>query len=239
MPHKKNAKGDIGTSKVMSDSYNVNNIYLTEEGWVYRHYKRADKSRWWDEVICAGQVKTDITTPEEMIIHGVDQGYVSQTLNDIMDPVPQFMKSGDGYKDIDYKPHVYNDGQDLSKRAAAEADTIAATGDSHDNIPWKPINVDGVEKNNLELQIPEGWSGVSSPSDVEGYPEEPPYPGGAGDGGAGSGDGLGWTQRSGVKGGTPHGEDNPLGSPTAPLSTRPQYNHWDDNSGKILDAEIV
>ena len=57
MPHRKNAKGDLGTTKVASDSYDADNIYLSEEGWVYRHYKKSDKSLWWDEILVAGQVK--------------------------------------------------------------------------------------------------------------------------------------------------------------------------------------
>ena len=55
MPHRKNIVGDLGTTKVASDSYDIDNIYFTEEGWVYRHYKRSDKSKWWDEIIVAGE----------------------------------------------------------------------------------------------------------------------------------------------------------------------------------------
>ena len=195
MPHRKNAKGDIGFQKRMSDSTNINNVYLTEEGWVYRHYKRADKSRWYDEVIVAGQVKTDLSTPEDMVIHGVENAPVAHTLNDVPEDYPEFETGGGPLNvDIDYKPHV--SGDKLSARASAPADigvSVPATGKPWVNIPWDAINASDSEDGILDTQIPEGWSGVSSPSDVDEYPNEPPYPGGAGDGGAGSGDGIGWT----------------------------------------------
>lgn len=68
MPHRVNTKSDIGTAKKASDSRDMDNIYLTEEGWVYRHFKNSERSKWWDEIIVAGQV-----VPNE-VIHGVDNG---------------------------------------------------------------------------------------------------------------------------------------------------------------------
>ena len=56
MPQRINIVGDLGTTKVASDSYDIDNIYLTEEGWVYRHFKSTDQSRWWDEILVAGEV---------------------------------------------------------------------------------------------------------------------------------------------------------------------------------------
>lgn len=68
MPHRKNSKGDIGTAKKFSDSYDMDNIYLAEEGWVYRHFKNTKRTRWWDEIIVSGQVVPG------MEIHGVTNG---------------------------------------------------------------------------------------------------------------------------------------------------------------------
>ena len=214
MPHRKNAKGDIGFQKRMSDSTNINNVYLTEEGWVYRHYKRADKSKWYDEVIVSGQVKTDISTPFDMEVHGVPNQPVSKTLNDIPEIYPEFETGGGGLAtDIDLSPHVsvedkdewtgsvYGGGAEQSARATATVkpgQLMPATGDDFINTPWDAINVFNPERDELETQIPEGWSGTSSPSDVENYSDEPPYPGGAGDGGAGSGDGDGFDQSPSV-----------------------------------------
>ena len=56
MPQKSNIVGDLGTTKLASDSYDIDNIYLTDEGWVYRHFKSTDGSRYWDEIIVAGEV---------------------------------------------------------------------------------------------------------------------------------------------------------------------------------------
>ena len=49
-------KSDIGNAKKWSDTYDADNIYLSEEGWVYRHFKNTDRTLWWDEIIVAGQV---------------------------------------------------------------------------------------------------------------------------------------------------------------------------------------
>ena len=68
MPHRVNSKGDIGTAKKFSDSYDMDNIYLSEEGWVYRHFKNAERTLWWDEIIVAGQVHPGHK------IHNVDNG---------------------------------------------------------------------------------------------------------------------------------------------------------------------
>jgi hypothetical protein len=56
MPQKINIVGDLGTTKLASDSYDIDNIYLTEEGWVYRHFKSTDGSSYWDEILVAGEV---------------------------------------------------------------------------------------------------------------------------------------------------------------------------------------
>ena len=91
MPQKSNIVGDLGTTKVASDSYDVDNIYLSEEGWVYRHYKKADKSKWWDEIIVAGEVPAgdspEATNPPKL-------GTAA---------APTF-ESGDSIKDFEYSP---------------------------------------------------------------------------------------------------------------------------------------
>jgi hypothetical protein len=187
MPHRKNAKSDIGCAKVASDSLDIDNIYLTEEGWVYRHYKRADKSLWWDEIIVAGQVKTNISTPVDMVIHGVVNQPVSHTLNNKPDETPTF-EVGDTHNDEDYKPHEV--GYDRALGQVDMHNGIPATGIPFDRVPWAALGVTSPVKDDLSSQVPDGWSDVSSPSNVEDYPDEPPYTGGAGDGKAGSGDGI-------------------------------------------------
>ena len=92
MPQKTNIVGDLGTTKLASDSYDADNIYLSEEGWVYRHFKSTDESRWWDEIIVAGQVPAgdapQVTNPPKL-------GTVS---------APTF-EVGDGNYDWEYSTH--------------------------------------------------------------------------------------------------------------------------------------
>ena len=48
----------IGNYKAKSDVADLDNIYLSDQGWVYRHFKpRADDAEaYWDEIIWAGDV---------------------------------------------------------------------------------------------------------------------------------------------------------------------------------------
>ena len=95
MPQRINQKSDIGTAKNASDSYDADNIYLSEEGWVYRHYKNSAMTKWWDEIIVAGQVDpatnadTTETNPEVL-------GHPS---------VSVALETGDGHADIEYAGH--------------------------------------------------------------------------------------------------------------------------------------
>ena len=93
MPHRVNTEGDIGTAKVASDSYDVDNIFLTDEGWVYRHYKKEDKSVFWDEIIVAGEVDSTLTIG----------GVANTPVDSIGDAAPNF-ETGDGDQDIEYSP---------------------------------------------------------------------------------------------------------------------------------------
>ena len=92
MPQKSNIVGDLGTTKLASDSYDIDNIYLTDEGWVYRHFKSTDGSRYWDEIIVAGEVPSgdspQATNPPKL-------GTVAS---------PTF-ETGDGTEDWTYSVH--------------------------------------------------------------------------------------------------------------------------------------
>ena len=122
MPHRKNAKGDIGTAKKFSDSYDMDNIYLAEEGWVYRHFKNTERTLWWDEIIVAGQVKPDMSIHGVSNGPGVEQGSgrgVSEVI--LTNPlklgtstVPSFQQ-GDGVFDYRYSNHV---GEDIDDDAS-------------------------------------------------------------------------------------------------------------------------
>lgn len=93
MPHRVNTTGDIGTAKDASDSYDKDNIFVTNEGWVYRHYKKADKSLFWDEIICAGEVDSGLTI----------DSVPNTPVDAIGDASPTF-EVGDGTQDIEYSP---------------------------------------------------------------------------------------------------------------------------------------
>lgn len=91
MPARVNTTGDIGTAKDASDSYDKDNIYLTTEGWVYRHFKKADQSEYWDEIIVAGEVDPTLTI----------DGVANAPVDDIYEASPNF-EVGDGTFDFEY-----------------------------------------------------------------------------------------------------------------------------------------
>lgn len=93
MPARVNTSGDIGTALDASDAYNKDNIFLTDEGWVYRHYKNDALTKFWDEIIVSGEVDPSAT------IGGIANAPVD-AINDVS---PTF-ESGDGDKDVEYSP---------------------------------------------------------------------------------------------------------------------------------------
>ena len=172
MPHRKNAKGDIGNAKKWSDSYDADNIYLSEEGWIYRHFKNTDRTLWWDEILVAGQVVPNTT------IHGVDNGdsilgdaggvyndgvmmtnpYKLGTVGDVN------FQLGDSVNDYRYSDHVWRDSNGsiniMDKVVIEKNETQSGTG--FDQIAWESINVDGAVEGDISTQIPEGWDTVDA-----------------------------------------------------------------------------
>ena len=115
----------VGNYPAKSDVADQDNIYLSDQGWVYRHFKSLDKSKYWDEVIWAG----DVTNPP--------------VGNDPVDPFgdadPDFL-TGDGIQSVS---GVYP-GADPTIgtseiQGAASVDTAAA-------IPYK-VSVSGTLAN--------------------------------------------------------------------------------------------
>jgi hypothetical protein len=50
----------VGNYPDKSDAADKDNIYLSDQGWAYRHYKNADKTKYWDEVIWSGYVSDQV-----------------------------------------------------------------------------------------------------------------------------------------------------------------------------------
>ena len=100
MPARVNTEGDIGTALPVSDAYDLDNIFLTDEGWVYRHYKNDALTKFWDEIIVAGEVVPGIS--------------INGTANDPVDAVgdasPTFQPGGDGNKDVENSPNFSGGG---------------------------------------------------------------------------------------------------------------------------------
>ena len=183
MPHRKNAKGDIGTLKTFSDSYDMDNVYLSEEGWVYRHFKNTERTLWWDEILIAGQVKPG------MVIHDVENTDVCPTnplkLGTKNDPT---FEKGDGFNDYRYSDHAYRVYNTDTPAGVESIETlekkVIATDpkpDGFEQIAWASINVTGEVDGEPATQIPAGWNekdtieGWTDPSNTTDYPNEPPY----------------------------------------------------------------
>ncbi len=80
---------DLRNLKDASDSYNKDNVFLTDQGWVYRHYKKADFSQYWDEILVAGEV---------------DRGDTTNDPSSPFDATNPTFEVGDGNNDVQYSP---------------------------------------------------------------------------------------------------------------------------------------
>lgn len=59
MPQKINKTADLSAVMIDSSVFDMDNVYWSNQGWAYRHYKTAAKSNaaggFWDEILVAGQ----------------------------------------------------------------------------------------------------------------------------------------------------------------------------------------
>jgi hypothetical protein len=58
MSSKANWRGDVGSATGFSNVYDLDNIYLSDRGWAYRHYNSEDTSDYWDEVLTCSNPPT-------------------------------------------------------------------------------------------------------------------------------------------------------------------------------------
>lgn len=63
MPARSNRTSDLGALMSSSSVYDMDNVYLSDRGWAYRHYKNAAKTEFWDEILVAGEVDV-LDTPD-------------------------------------------------------------------------------------------------------------------------------------------------------------------------------
>lgn len=56
MPRRSNFQADCSALMDSSKVYDIDNVYLSDQGWAYRHFKAKDKSEFWDEILVAGEV---------------------------------------------------------------------------------------------------------------------------------------------------------------------------------------
>jgi len=101
MPQRINVKSDIGNTKRASDVYDVNNCFLTDQGWVYRHFKGepGTTERYWDEILVAGQ--SDGADTIEYSTETSEGSLLVET--------PTYEASPDGFFDVLYSKHKEGD----------------------------------------------------------------------------------------------------------------------------------
>ena len=115
----------VGNYPAKSDVADQDNIYLSDQGWVYRHYKSLDKSKFWDEIIWAG----DVTNPPA----------ANDPVDPFGDPAPDF-NTGDGIQFVSGPyPGVDPTIGTSEIQGAASVDTASA-------IPYK-VSVSGALAN--------------------------------------------------------------------------------------------
>jgi hypothetical protein len=75
----------LGNYPIKSDVADKDNIYLTDQGWVYRHFKNKEKTKFWDEIIWAGYVNPAVNA--------------NDPVDPMRDPDPDFV-FGDGIQAV-------------------------------------------------------------------------------------------------------------------------------------------
>lgn len=61
MPSRANRQSDLAAVTASNPVLDMDNVYLSNQGWALRHYKREDKSLYWDEILVAGEVPSGDT----------------------------------------------------------------------------------------------------------------------------------------------------------------------------------
>ena len=60
MPARANKASDLAAVTSSNPVLDLDNVYLSDRGWAIRHYKREDKSLYWDELLVAGEVDSSL-----------------------------------------------------------------------------------------------------------------------------------------------------------------------------------
>lgn len=63
----------IGNYSAISDVADKDNIYLSDQGWAYRHFTSPDKSEYWDEILWAGYVTVPPGLNDPVGIFGAEE----------------------------------------------------------------------------------------------------------------------------------------------------------------------
>ena len=56
MPTRSNKASDLAAVTDSNPVLDMDNVYLSDRGWAIRHYKNEAKTRFWDELLVAGEV---------------------------------------------------------------------------------------------------------------------------------------------------------------------------------------
>lgn len=56
MPRRSNKASDLSAVLNTNPVLDMDNVYLSDQGWAYRHYKNEAKTLFWDEILVAGEV---------------------------------------------------------------------------------------------------------------------------------------------------------------------------------------
>jgi hypothetical protein len=150
MPHRSNRKGDLGNYRPKSSVADIDNIFLTEEGWVYRHFKgnpRDPKSRYWDEIIVAGQVDRDEERPST---NPIDYGTLidNEPMLDTINATPRRYLGLGGTSEANSVDGYESDGvgyatDDIEFETVVSKRTIGATDGYFDYDYSHDTNLDG------------------------------------------------------------------------------------------------
>lgn len=64
MPRRSNQQADLSALTDANPVYDLDNVYFSDHGWAYRHYKDETGALYWDEILVAGEALLDDGTPD-------------------------------------------------------------------------------------------------------------------------------------------------------------------------------
>ncbi|WVQ00714.1 hypothetical protein [Synechococcus phage MC09] len=134
MPTRANKASDLAAVTNTNPVLDMDNVYLSDRGWTLRHYKREDKSLFWDEVLVAGEVPAgDTPDPFGAASPTFETGDGVQPPAYTLEPASITIDAGTFVVSTTLAPNIGHDGESSWASDATYAWSTTETGATFDD----------------------------------------------------------------------------------------------------------